>query len=329
MANIAIIQTDVSDKEIDKVYICAMNFQQLEYIVAVDAYRHFAKAAEACFVTQPTLSMMVQKLEDELGTKIFDRSRQPVVPTQVGEVLLAQARLILGQVRQLKETVNEQKNSLSGDFTMGIIPTLAPYLVPLFVQSFLEKYPHVRLRIVENTTEIIVEKLKKGLLDAGILVTPLHLDFIKEIPVFYEAFVVYSSHGYAKEYLLPEDLNPNDLWLLQEGHCFRSQVMNLCELRRTADAPFDYEAGSIETLKQLVDSQSGVAILPDLATLHLSDNQRQKIKRFAAPQPVREVSIVTQRDYLKQRLVEALKTEILENLPAEKMQLQGERVAIQ
>lgn len=119
------------------------------------------------------------------------------------------------------------------------------------------------------------------------------------------------------------------MWLLQEGHCFRSQVMNLCELRRTADAPFDYEAGSIETLKQLVDSQSGVAILPDLATLHLSDNQRQKIKRFAAPQPVREVSIVTQCDYLKQRLVESLKTEILENLPAEKMQLQGERVAIQ
>jgi LysR family transcriptional regulator, hydrogen peroxide-inducible genes activator len=305
-----------------------MNLQQLEYIVAIDAYRHFAKAAEACFVTQPTLSMMVQKLEEELGVKIFDRSRQPVVPTLVGEALVAQARLILGQVQQLKETVNQQKNSISGEFSVGIIPTLAPYLIPLFIKSFLEHYPNVRLRMVENTTEVVVEKLKKGQLDAGILVTPLHISFLKETPIFYEAFVVYSSYNYPKEYLLPEDLNPNDLWLLQEGHCFRSQIMNLCELRRMANAPFEYEASSIETLKQLVDSQSGITILPDLATLNLDETQRQKVKRFAAPQPVREVSIVTQRDYVKQRLVDALQVEILANLPANKIQEQGDRVAI-
>ena len=305
-----------------------MNLQQLEYISAVELHRHFAKAAEACHVTQPTLSMMIQKLEDELSVKIFDRSKQPVVPTEIGVLLIDQARLILNQVKQLKETVNQQKSTVEGDFTIGIIPTLAPYLVPLFVQSFLQNYPQVRLRIVEHTTEIIVEKLKKGLLDAGILVTPLSNERILEIPLFYEAFVVYSSHPYEKEYLLPEDLNPNELWLLQEGHCFRSQIMNLCELRRSSNSAFEYESGSIETLKQLVDNQNGITILPDLATLNLSETQRQKIKHFAAPPPVREVSIVVQRDFIKQGLVQALKTEILANLPPNKMQKQGERIII-
>jgi LysR family transcriptional regulator, hydrogen peroxide-inducible genes activator len=295
-----------------------LNLQQLEYILAVDAHRHFVKAAEACHVTQPTLSMMIQKLEEEVGAKIFDRSKQPVVPTDIGTKLIEQARAVLGQVAEMKELVSVQKNTVEGDLTLGIIPTLAPYLVPLFVQSFLASYPHLRLKIVENTTEIIVDKLRKGQLDAGILVTPLQNEAILEIPLFYEAFVVYSSHGYDKEFLLPEDLNPNDLWLLEEGHCFRSQIMNLCELRRTGGR-FEYEAGSIETLKQLVDTQNGITILPDLATLSLTDDQRRKIHYFAEPQPVREVSLVTQRDFVKKRLVEALKTEILANLPREKM----------
>ena len=305
-----------------------MNLQQLEYISAVELYRHFAKAAEACHVTQPTLSMMIQKLEDELAVKIFDRSKQPVVPTKIGVLLIDQARLILNQVKQMKETVRQQKNDVAGDFTIGIIPTLAPYLVPLFIQSFLQNYPQVRLRIVEHTTEIIAEKLKKGLLDAGILVTPLGNESIVEIPLFYEAFVVYSSHPYDKEYLLPEDLNPNELWLLQEGHCFRSQIMNLCELRRNSNSAFEYESGSIETLKQLVDNQNGITILPDLATLNLNETQRKKIKHFAAPPPVREVSIVVQRDFVRQGLVQALKTEILANCPPDKMQKQGKKIII-
>ena len=305
-----------------------MNLQQLEYILAIDTHRHFARAADACHVTQPTLSMMVLKLEDELDVKIFDRGKQPVVPTEIGGLIIDQARGILNQIKQLKETVYQQKNEVAGDFTLGIIPTLAPYLVPLFVRSFLAHYPKVRLKIVEYTTEILAEKLKKGLLDAGILVTPLHNDNLTEIHLFDEAFVVYSSYHFDKQYLLPEDLNPNELWLLQEGHCFRSQIMNLCELRRNSNAAFEYESGSIETLKQLVDNQNGITILPDLATLNLSDSQRLKIKQFATPPPVREVSIVVQRDYVRLGLVQALRTEILANIPADKMQKRGQKISI-
>lgn len=305
-----------------------MNLQQLEYISAVDTHRHFAKAADACHVTQPTLSMMVHKLEDELNVKIFDRSKQPVVPTEIGFLVIEQARLILNQLKQLKETVHQQKNGVEGNFTIGIIPTLAPYLVPLFVRSFLENYPKVRLKIVEHTTEIIVEKLIKGQLDAGILVTPLHNDNLAEFYLFDEAFVVYSSHNFDKQYLLAEDINPNELWLLQEGHCFRSQIMNLCELRRNSSAAFEYESGSIETLKQLVDNQNGTTILPDLATLNLSETQRGRIKQFAAPPPVREVSIVVQKDYIRHGLVQALRNEVLANVPTDKMQQSGQKIAV-
>ena len=305
-----------------------MNLQQLEYISAVDTHRHFAKAADACHVTQPTLSMMVHKLEDELNVKIFDRSKQPVVPTEIGFLVIEQARLILNQLKQLKETVHQQKNGVEGNFTIGIIPTLAPYLVPLFVRSFLENYPKVRLKIVEHTTEIIVEKLIKGQLDAGILVTPLHNDNLAEFYLFDEAFVVYSSHNFDKQYLLAEDINPNELWLLQEGHCFRSQIMNLCELRRNSSAAFEYESGSIETLKQLVDKQNGTTILPDLATLNLSETQRGRIKQFAAPPPVREVSIVVQKDYIRHGLVQALRNEVLANVPTDKMQQSGQKIAV-
>ncbi|MEZ4967304.1 MAG: LysR substrate-binding domain-containing protein [Saprospiraceae bacterium] len=300
-----------------------MNLQQLEYILAVDAQRHFAKAAEQCHVTQPTLSMMIQKLEDEVGVKIFDRSRQPVVPTQAGEKLIEQARVVLRETERFREIAREEDESLIGELRIGIIPTLSPYLLPLFLQSFMQQYPGIRLKINERTTSVLVESLHKGLLDAAILVTPLNDGSLKEDPLFYEAFVVYSGHDYHKEYLLPEDIDPNQLWLLEEGHCFRSQIMNICELRKKDHLSVEYEAGSLETLKQLVDAQNGITILPELATRYLTDAQRHKVKRFAAPEPVREVSLVTHRHLVKQRLLEVLKAEILKHLPEDTVHLQA------
>lgn len=296
-----------------------MNLQQLEYIVALDAHRHFAKAAEQCFVTQPTLSMMIGKLEEEVGVKIFDRSRQPVVPTLAGTALIAQARAILREAERFKEIGLEQESSLKGDLRIGIIPTLSPYLLPLFLQSFMENYPEIRLRISERTTSVLIEDMHKGLLDAAILVTPLNDATLREDPLFYEAFVVYSGQDYHKEYLLPEDIDLNRLWLLEEGHCFRSQIMNICELRQQRHRTVEYEAGSLETLKQLADAQNGITILPELATGYLTASQLKKVKRFVAPEPVREVSLVTHRYLVKQRLVEALKSEILAHLPADKV----------
>lgn len=292
-----------------------MNLQQLEYILAVDAHRHFARAAEQCYVTQPTLSMMIQKLEEEIGVKIFDRSRQPVVLTQAGEALVEQARVILRETERFREMARAEESSLSGELRMGIIPTLSPYLLPLFLQAFMEQYPDIRLKIAERTTAALIDALHKGQLDVAVLVTPLNDNTLREAPLFYEAFVVYSSHDYAKEFLLPEDIDPHHLWLLEEGHCFRSQILNICELRRKDRLSVEYEAGSLETLKQLVDAQNGITILPELATLYLSETQLRKVKRFATPEPVREVSLVTHRHLVKQRLVEALKTELLKHLP--------------
>ncbi|MEO0473114.1 MAG: LysR substrate-binding domain-containing protein, partial [Bacteroidota bacterium] len=286
-----------------------MNLQQLEYIVAVDIHRHFARAAESCHVTQPTLSMMIRKLEDELDTLIFDRSRQPVMPTEAGTEIIEQARIILQETERLREITRVHKGIINGELRVGIIPTLAPYLLPLFINPFLDKYPSIRLRVAEYTTETLLEKLRTGELDVGILVTPLEVNFVREIPLFYEAFMVYASHQYKKEYLMVEDINPDELWLLEEGHCFRSQIMNLCELRRQRNVHMEYAAGSIETLKQLVEKRMGVTILPELATLSLSSEQQLRLKPFQPPAPVREVSLVTHRNYIKARMVEALKEE--------------------
>ncbi|QNF32203.1 LysR family transcriptional regulator [Adhaeribacter swui] len=308
-----------------------MTLVQLEYVVAVDTYRHFATAAEKNFVTQPTLSMQIQKLEDELGVKIFDRSKQPVVPTEVGEAIIQQARLVLSQSQVIQEIIRDKKGELAGELRLGVIPTLAPYLLPLFLKSFLQKYPKVKLRVTEMTTENMATDLKKNKLDAGLLVTPLQDNSLKEQVLFYEELLAYVSHSnalYEKKYVLPNDIDLEKLWLLEEGHCFRSQILNLCELRKALPdgKTFEYEAGSIETLRRMVEQDNGITIIPELATLDLSVPQQKLVRHFNAPAPVREVSLVTHRDYVKKRLIEVLKTEILAALPDKVKQNKNERV---
>lgn len=297
-----------------------MTLIQLEYLVAVDTYRHFALAAEKCFVTQPTLSMQILKLEEELGVKVFDRSKQPVVPTEVGEEIIRQARLLLNQAQVIREIISTRQGELAGELRLGVIPTLAPYLLPLFLKSFLQRYPKVKLRVTEMTTEHIAQDLKKSKLDAGLLVTPLHDASLKEQVLFYEELVAYVSRTnalYEKKYVLPKDIEPDRLWLLEEGHCFRDQILNLCELRKASPVgrSFEYEAGSIETLRRMVEQDNGVTILPELALLDLSAKQQKLVRYFDAPPPVREVSLVTHRDYVKKRLIEVVKEEILLALP--------------
>ena len=302
-----------------------MTFVQLEYIVAVDTYRHFATAAGHCFVTQPTLSMQVQKLEEELGLKIFDRSKQPVIPTDAGSAIIEQARRILGEKQLIAEIVQEKKGVLTGELRIGIIPTLAPYLLPLFVQHFTAKYPQIKLIVNELTTELLVARLREGRIDVGILVTPLQENGIREQVLFYEELLVYVSRknaAYKKTYMLAQDIDPDKLWLLEEGHCFRSQIVRLCELRKASKegSHFDYEAGSLETLRRMVELNDGITILPELAALDLTGKQQQLIRHFKRPAPMREVSLVVHRDFVKQRLVQALYQEILRSIP-EKIKL--------
>ena len=297
-----------------------MTFVQLEYIVAVDTWRHFATAAEHCFVTQPTLSMQIQKLEEELDLKIFDRSKQPVVPTETGVEIIQQARVLLAGRNKLLQTIQEKKGNLVGELRIGIIPTLAPYLLPLFVQPFTRKYPGVRLVVHEMMTDLIITRLREGKIDAGILVTPLQEPGINEHVLFYEEMMAYVSRknaAYKKTYMLPSDIDRDKLWLLEEGHCLRSQIVNLCELQKMSreNSHFDYEAGSIETLRRMVELNDGITILPELATLDMPASQRQLIRYFKKPSPMREVSLVVHRDLVKQRLIDVMKQEILATVP--------------
>lgn len=306
-----------------------MTLTQLEYIVALDTHRHFVLASEKCFVTQPTLSMQVQKLEEELGVKIFDRTKQPVMPTAMGERIIAQARLVLREAGRIQQLIDEEKDVMTGELRVGIIPTLAPYLLPPLFKRMREKYPQLNLIIRETITEEIVQELKQNRLDCGLVVTPLKDAAIKESVLFYEELFVYVSRKnalYDKRYVLPSEIDPDKLWLLEEGHCFRSQILNLCELRRSKDDHFRYETGNIETLKRMVDKSDGLTILPELAVMEFSKNQLKLVKQIKEPRPAREVSLVTHRDHLKTKLIETLKAEVLQIVPAPMQQLKNKKV---
>ncbi len=306
-----------------------MTLTQLEYIVALDTHRHFALAAEKCFITQPTLSMQIQKLEEELGVKIFDRTKQPVIPTEIGTNIIRQARITLREAHLIKQMINDQKDTLSGDLRMGIIPTLAPYLLPSLYKSMQDKYPQLNLIIKESITEDVIYELKNNRLDCGIVVTPLKDPSIKEDVLFYEELFVYVSKKNAlsgKKYVLASEIDPNELWLLEEGHCFRSQVLNICELKKSSDFHFKYETGNIETLKRMVDKSNGITILPELAVMEFSKARLKLVKRLKQPSPAREVSLVTHRDHIKTKLIKTLREEIINIVPVQMQKLQHKKI---
>lgn len=308
-----------------------MNIQQLEYIIAVDAHRHFVKAAEKCYVTQATLSMMIKKLEEELHIKIFDRSRQPVVPTEIGKKIIAQAKIILQESKRLAEIVEEEQGELKGELKIGIIPTLAPYLLPLFMNSFLKKYPSVKMKISELTTDQIIHKLEQHDLDAGLLSIPLNQPSLREETLFYEQFVVYASSEQKilkKKYVMAKDIDINRLCLLEEGHCLRLQVFNLCELRNKEKEfrQLDFETGSIETLKRIVEVNHGITILPKLALKVMTVAQKQNVRFFKDPVPVREVGLVTYRYFVKEKLIQGLRDEILNHIPSDMKSLSKKEI---
>jgi LysR family hydrogen peroxide-inducible transcriptional activator len=297
-----------------------MTITQLEYIVAVDTYRSFVLAADKCFVTQPTLSMQIQKLEDTLGVKLFDRSKQPVTPTEIGIEIIDQARILLAEGEKIKEIITDRKKELAGELKVGIIPTVSPYILPKIITGFVQKYPQVKLIVWEQTTEEIVQQLKLGTLDCGIMSTPLRENALTEIPVFYENFVAYvSKHSKLskKKSISPDDIDMEEIWVLNEGHCMREQVLNICQRRKSTKGflHFEYNTGSVETLKRMVEQNNGATILPELALAELNDKQLDRVRYFKSPEPAREVSIVIQKNFLKRRMIEALKNEILEFVP--------------
>ncbi|MBL8002489.1 MAG: LysR family transcriptional regulator, partial [Flavobacteriales bacterium] len=246
-----------------------MTLQQLHYVVALADHGRFVKAAKACHVTQPTLSMQVKQLEDELGVVLFDRRQQPLRPTADGEPIIAQARVVLREAAQLNQLTRELRGGLAGTYRMGVIPTLAPYLLPLFLTRFAREHPEVTMKVSELRTGDIVNDLVQGKLDLGVLVSPLHHPDIEEIPLFQEPFLAYLPKGHplaARRRLPRKDLARQPLWVLGEGHCFREQMLSLCDRPRSAGhGNVLYESGSIETLKQLVRQGDGVTLVPALS----------------------------------------------------------------
>lgn len=297
-----------------------MTIQQLEYLIAVDKHRHFGQAAESCFVTQPTLSAQLGKLEKELGVILFDRSKMPVIPTELGVTVIAQAKKVVSESKGIFELVAQLKGDISGTIKLGILPTLAPYLLHLFIRKFLETYPHVKLEVQEMVTEEIVKKLKNDELDLGIVVTPLEEPGLLEKPLFYEKFYAYFSKGHdllAQEEIRPELIKKEELWVLQQGHCFRDQVLNFCDQSLSGHKNFHYESGSLEGLRNMVNRYKGLTLLPELATWELSPEEKSRLRAFVGTSPTREVSIILNRSFLKQKLVELLFKAITEAIPYE------------
>lgn len=291
-----------------------MTITQLKYALAIAEHKNFTKAAEKCFVTQPTLSTQIQKLEDELDVLIFDRSKKPIELTDAGRKIVSQARNIVNEADRIQDIVDQQKGFIGGEFRLGIIPTVMPTLLPMFLKNFINKYPKVKLKIEELTTEEIMTRISDGHLDAAIAATPLESDNIKERVLYYEPFVAYiPDHHHLKDKgkLNIEDLDLNDILLLEDGHCFRDGVMNLCRaVDDTAEQHFQLESGSIETLIKLADEGMGMTLLPYLHTMDISDKMKANLRQFEEPSPAREVSIIYHKSELKMQIIDALHKEI-------------------
>ncbi len=304
-----------------------MTLQQLEYILALEKTRHFVRAAEMCNVTQPTLSAMIQKLEDELDCRIFDRSSHPVEPTEVGKIILHQAQVILFNVNQLKENLVQEKGSINGKLNLAMIPTVAPYLLPHFIDAFRKDYPGISLKINEMRTDIIIEQLLGAKIDMAILSTPLENPDILEVPLYYEKFVAYISPSeslYHFDQVSVINMHPENLWVLEEGHCLRNQIFNFCDNRAHSST---YESGSIDTLVKIVDVNGGYTVIPELHIDLLSEQQKQNLRKIT-PDATREISLVIRQDYVREGMMNAVANSIKKIIPSHMLDARLKKFAI-
>ena len=303
-----------------------MTLQQLEYILAVDQFRHFAKAAEHCCVTQPTLSAMIQKLEEELEVKVFDRTVQPVCPTDIGKKVIEQARTIIEEALKVKDIITEEIGSLTGSFRLAVLPTIAPYLLPRFFPQLLEEHPELDIRVIEMKTQDIQQALRQGDIDAAILATKQDDATLQEIPLFYEQFFGYVSRKeplFKQDLIRTSDITGERLWLLDEGHCFRDQLMRFCQMEAVKLNQMAYRLGSMETFMHMVESGKGITFIPELALMQLSKEQQELVRPFAIPRPTRQILLVTNKNFIRHSLLQVLKEEIQAAVPKEMLSLQA------
>ena len=308
-----------------------MTLQQLEYVMAVYRLKHFAKAADDCNVTQPTLSSMIQKLEDELGVKIFDRKRQPIQPTQAGMKVIEEAWKVLNRAKKLRQTIDEDRQTLTGTFEVAVLPTIAPYLIPRFFPQLMNEHPEMDVRITEMKTEDMRKALRRGTIDAGILARVDGLEEMTCTSLYREQFFAYVAEDdplYVKEFIRPADLSGEYLWLLDEGHCFRDQLVKFCQLKSAAFSKKSYNLGSIETFMRLVEKGKGVTFIPELAMLQLDESRRPLVRPFAIPVPTRKIVLLTNKDFIRTALRDLIVEEVRKVVPRDMLTLHSTQKAL-
>lgn len=303
-----------------------MTITQLEYIVALAEHQNFSKAADFCCVSQPSLSMQIQKLEEELNVVIFNRKAKPICPSPQGEEILQTARRILVDAKSILSLSKGWSADVSGSVSIGVIPTIAPYLIPKFLSKFQKSFPQLSIRIAETTTENIKKELKAGKLDIGILVTPLNEEFI-EMPLYYEELFLYSNACNSLGEI-DKILDPEKLWLLEEGHCLSNQVNSICNMqnRQHVESRIAYDTGSLETIVRLAEDGNGQTIIPQMLINYLDPTNQNKVFDLPSPSPVREISIVHTNQYTRKGIIQAFKKAILAEIPKEWLKLTGRSI---
>ncbi len=304
-----------------------MTITQLEYVVAVDDFRHFGKAASHCGVSQPTLSMQINKLEEEWGVRLFDRTQKPISPTKTGKQVIEQARIVLRESHRMADVIELSKGAFQGQFRIGVIPTISPYLLHRIIAPFQRLYPEVKCVFQEATTETLTRMLREDRLDVAILATPLDESGMDEDPLYYEPFLAYvhPNHRLSKDaFILNSELNIEDVLLLSEGHCFRNSVLNLCQHDDEGiNTHLSLESGSFETLIRLVKQGFGMTLVPHLAVTEMNDQDKKWIRPIAEPRPVREVGLMYLHGQLKSHLIKALKRVIQSSVPESMLSKDG------
>jgi len=294
-----------------------MTITQLEYIVALNEYKSFSKAAKICCVTQPSLSMQIQKLEEELNLIIFNRKIKPIKPTSEGLQIINAARKIIQEKKSIQIFAQGYHKDVIGEVSIGIIPTIAPYLIPKFLSSFQTKFPDLKLNIYETTTENIYNAINEGKLDIGILV-PITNQVMSCIPLFFEELFLFSN-VILKNGNIDQNIIPEKLWILEEGHCLSNQIASICNLRNklNSDAPIVYKTGSLETMLRLAEIGMGQTIIPNMLVDYVSDSIKKKIFKIPFNTPVREIALIYSENYNRKGVIDALKEEIISVIPKE------------
>ncbi|PKQ69509.1 hydrogen peroxide-inducible genes activator [Labilibaculum manganireducens] len=307
-----------------------MTLKQLKYALALGRLGSYIGVAKSMGVSQPAVSLQIQALEDELGIILFDRSTKNVEPTLNGIAFLEKAQSLVTESKQLEDFAIQLSEEIQGEVCLGIIPTLSPFLVPLFIDELNKKYPRIKIKIQEAITENILQGIKTGIFHAGIISTPIELKSnLDLVPLFYEQFYLYVSDKhelYSQDKIDISKLDFSDVWLLKEGNCFMDQVTNICSARPNQNGNFIYESNNIDALRRIVEYKGGITFLPELSTLMIPSEQEEMIKEIKGKKKVREISMVSLKTEVRLNLLNAISQVIKESVPSQMLREEDKEI---